>query len=53
VLDHATSEIAIGNKLGIDATKKLLGAGFKRPWPALTRLRGFDPLDNFFHRASR
>jgi len=33
VLDHATSEIAIGTKLGIDATKKLAGEGFKRPWP--------------------
>jgi len=31
VLDHATSEIAIGSKLGIDATKKLPGEGFKRP----------------------
>ena len=33
VLDHATSEIAIGSKLGIDATKKLPGEGFKRAWP--------------------
>jgi 4-hydroxy-3-polyprenylbenzoate decarboxylase len=33
VLDHATSEIAMGSKLGIDATKKLPGEGFKRPWP--------------------
>src|SRR5262249_29601122 len=31
VLDHDTSEIAIGGKLGIDATKKLPGEGFKRP----------------------
>ena len=39
VLDHATSEIASGSKLGIDATKKLPGEGFKRPWPlALTRI---------------
>src|SRR5439155_25922031 len=30
VLDHATSEIAIGTKLGIDATRKLAGGGFKR-----------------------
>ena len=29
VLDHATSEIAIGSKRGIDATKKLAGEGFK------------------------
>jgi len=24
-----------GGKLGIDATKKLPGEGFKRPWPTL------------------
>jgi len=35
VLDHATSEIALGTKLGIDATRKLAGEGFKRPWPPL------------------
>jgi len=35
VLDHATSEIAMGTKLGIDATRKLAGEGFKRPWPPL------------------
>ncbi len=35
VLDHATSEIASGSKLGIDATKKISGEGFKRPWPLL------------------
>src|SRR6266487_6322179 len=38
VLDHATSEIAIGTKLGIDATHKLSGEGFKRPWPPLIRM---------------
>ena len=38
VLDHATSEIAIGSKLGIDATKKISGEGFKRPWPPLIRM---------------
>jgi len=38
VLDHATSEIAIGIKLGIDATRKLAGEGFKRPWPSLIRM---------------
>ena len=27
VLDHATSEFAIGSKLGIDATKRLPGEG--------------------------
>jgi 4-hydroxy-3-polyprenylbenzoate decarboxylase len=38
VLDHATSEIAMGTKLGIDATHKLAGEGFKRPWPPLIRI---------------
>jgi 4-hydroxy-3-polyprenylbenzoate decarboxylase len=38
VLDHATSEIAIGNKMGIDATKKLPGEGFQRPWPPLIKM---------------
>ena len=32
-LKHATNEIASGSKLGIDATKKLPGEGFIRPWP--------------------
>lgn len=35
VLDHATSEMAVGTKMGIDATRKLPGEGFKRPWPPL------------------
>ena len=38
VLDHATSEIAVGSKLGIDATKKLPGEGFKRSWPPLIKM---------------
>lgn len=38
VLDHATSEIARGSKLGFDATKKLPGEGFQRPWPPLIRM---------------
>ena len=38
VLDHATSEIAIGSKLGIDATKKLAGEGFRRNWPPLIKM---------------
>ena len=37
-LDHATSQIASGSKLGIDATKKLPGEGFKRPWPPLIKM---------------
>lgn len=38
VLDHATTEMAIGTKLGFDATKKLPGEGFHRPWPPLIRM---------------
>ena len=38
VLDHAAREIASGSKLGIDATKKIPGEGFKRPWPPLIRM---------------
>ena len=38
MLDHATSEIAIGSKLRIDATKKHPGEGFKCFWPPLTRM---------------
>ena len=38
VLDRATSEIASGSRLGIDAMKKLLGKGFKRPWPPLIKM---------------
>jgi 4-hydroxy-3-polyprenylbenzoate decarboxylase len=38
VLDHATSEIAVGSKLGFDATRKLPGEGFKRPWPPLIKM---------------
>jgi 4-hydroxy-3-polyprenylbenzoate decarboxylase len=32
--------MAIGSKLGIDATKKLPGEGFKRPWPPLIQMDG-------------
>jgi 4-hydroxy-3-polyprenylbenzoate decarboxylase len=38
VLDHATSEMAFGSKLGIDATKKLPGEGHKRGWPPLIKM---------------
>lgn len=38
VLDHATSEIGVGTKLGFDATRKLPGEGFKRPWPPLIQM---------------
>jgi 4-hydroxy-3-polyprenylbenzoate decarboxylase len=38
VLDHATPELAIGTKMGIDATKKLPGEGFKREWPPIIEM---------------
>jgi len=38
VLDHATSEIAAGSKLGIDATKKLPSEGYRRSWPPLIKM---------------
>jgi 4-hydroxy-3-polyprenylbenzoate decarboxylase len=38
VLDHATSEIGIGSKLGFDATKKLPGEGFRRTWPPIIQM---------------
>ncbi len=38
VLDHATSELAMGTKMGFDATRKLPGEGFRRPWPPVIRM---------------
>lgn len=38
VLDHATAELGIGSKMGFDATKKLAGEGFKRPWPPIIQM---------------
>ena len=38
VLDHATSEIAMGSKMGFDATRKIPGEGFKRLWPPLIKM---------------
>ena len=38
VLDHATSEVGAGSKLGIDATKKIEGEGFNREWPPLIHM---------------
>jgi 4-hydroxy-3-polyprenylbenzoate decarboxylase len=37
-LDHATTEFAIGSKMGLDATRKLPGEGFKREWPPLIKM---------------
>jgi 4-hydroxy-3-polyprenylbenzoate decarboxylase len=38
VLDHATTVVGAGSKMGIDATRKLKGEGFPRPWPPLIRM---------------
>lgn len=38
VLDHATSQIAIGSKMGIDATRKVPDEGFEREWPPIIRM---------------
>jgi 4-hydroxy-3-polyprenylbenzoate decarboxylase len=38
VLDHATPEIGVGSKLGIDATRKLPGEGHRRTWPPLIEM---------------
>ena len=39
VLDHATTELAAGTKLGLDATRKLPGeSGFHRGWPPLIKM---------------
>ena len=53
VLDHATSEIAMGTKLGIDATKKLPGEGFKRAWPPLIEMSDEvrQKIDSLFGRS--
>ncbi len=53
VLDHAASELAVGSKMGIDATRKLRGEGFKRPWPPLIKM---DPgvkakMETLFNRS--
>jgi 4-hydroxy-3-polyprenylbenzoate decarboxylase len=37
LLDRAASETAVGTRLGIDATKKLLREGYNNPWPSLIR----------------
>ncbi|MGC8743103.1 MAG: UbiD family decarboxylase [Verrucomicrobiia bacterium] len=39
VLDHATDLIGVGSKLGIDATRKLPGEGFKRQWPPEIKMK--------------
>ncbi len=50
--DHATGEIAGGSKLGLDATKKRPGEGFKRRWPPLTKMDATvrEKIDQLFNR---
>jgi 4-hydroxy-3-polyprenylbenzoate decarboxylase len=37
-LDHAPSEQNIGSHMGIDATRKLPGENYHRPWPELLKM---------------
>lgn len=37
-LDHAPSVPTVGSHLGFDATRKLPGEGYVRPWPELVRM---------------
>jgi len=57
VLDHATSAVGMGTKMGIDATRKLKGEGFDREWPPLIRMdeptkRKVDQLLRSFNEAA-
>jgi 3-polyprenyl-4-hydroxybenzoate decarboxylase len=38
VLDHRTSEITSGSKLGLGAARKLPGEGCNRLWPSVIRM---------------
>ena len=38
VLDHATTDVAVGTKLGFDATRKMTGEGFHREWPPIIKM---------------
>jgi 4-hydroxy-3-polyprenylbenzoate decarboxylase len=38
VLDHATTNLGLGSKMGIDATHKFSAEGHKRGWPPLIRM---------------
>ncbi len=37
-LDHAPTEQNIGSHMGFDATRKLPGEGYRRPWPELLKM---------------
>src|SRR5947208_6214183 len=39
-LDHAPSEQNIGSHMGFDATRKLPGENYHRPWPELLKMTG-------------
>ena len=45
---------ASGSKLGIDATKKIPGEGFKRPWPPLIKMdkRVQEKINTLFGKAT-
>ena len=59
VLDHATTEMAIGTKLGLDATHKLPGEnGFHREWPPIIEMdeavkKKVDEILNTTHDSAR
>ncbi len=38
VLDHATTDLAVGAKMGLDATHKLPGEGHARGWPPIIKM---------------
>ena len=46
VLDHATTEIAIGTKLGIDATKKTTRRRLQTPMAAIDHSAGGNPAES-------
>ena len=37
-LDHAPTEQNVGSHMGFDATRKLAGEGYRRPWPELLKM---------------
>jgi 4-hydroxy-3-polyprenylbenzoate decarboxylase len=37
-LDHAPTEQNIGSHMGVDATRKLPGEGYRRPWPEMLKM---------------
>jgi len=49
MLDHATSRMAPDVELGIDAAKKLRGAGFNRPWPPLIKMDAAVKMGKLFN----